>query len=64
MTESMALGAEACGSFSLTRASGEMPSVLDQPAGRAEFFRCEAMLNDVIPNPYYVEPDKLLAGRR
>jgi hypothetical protein len=36
--------------FSLTRATGEMPSVLDQPAGRAEFFRYEARLNDVIPN--------------
>ena len=36
--------------FSLTRATGEMPSVLDQPAGRAEFFRYEARLNDVIAN--------------
>jgi len=38
------------GKFSLTRATGEMPSVLNQPAGRAEFFRYEARLNDVIPN--------------
>lgn len=38
------------GNFSLTRAAGEMPSVLDQPAGRAEFFRYESRLNDVIPN--------------
>jgi len=37
------------GNFPLTRATGEMPSVLDQPAGRAEFFRYESMLNDVIP---------------
>ena len=36
--------------FSLTRATGEMPSVLNQPAGRAEFFRYEAKLNEVIPN--------------
>ncbi len=41
--------------FSLTRATGEMPSVLDQPAGRAEFFRYEARLNDVIPkNPQVI----------
>ena len=43
------------GNFSLTRAAGEMPSVLDQPAGRAEFFRYEAMLNDAIPkNPQVI----------
>jgi MEDS: MEthanogen/methylotroph, DcmR Sensory domain len=36
--------------FSLTRATGEMPSVLNQPAGRPEFFRYEARLNEVIPN--------------
>ena len=36
--------------FSLTRATGEMPSVLNQPAGRPEFFRYEAKLNEVIPN--------------
>jgi hypothetical protein len=35
--------------FSFVRATGEMPSVLDNPAGRAEFFRYEAMLNDVVP---------------
>ena len=32
------------------RAIGEMPSVLDQPSGRAEFFRYEARLNEVIPS--------------
>lgn len=37
------------GDFSLVRGTGQMPSVLDQPAGRAEFFRYEALLNDVIP---------------
>jgi hypothetical protein len=37
------------GEFILTRAAGEMPSVLDQPAGRAEFFRYEARRNEVIP---------------
>jgi hypothetical protein len=37
------------GGFKLTRATGEMPSVLDHPDGRAEFFRYEARLNDVIP---------------
>ena len=36
--------------FSMTRATGEMPSVLNQPAGRPEFFRYEAGLNEVIPN--------------
>jgi hypothetical protein len=36
------------GNFSLTRATGEMPSVLNQPDGRAEFFRYEARLNEVI----------------
>jgi hypothetical protein len=37
------------GEFSMTRATGEMPSVLNQPEGRAEFFRYEARLNDVLP---------------
>jgi hypothetical protein len=36
--------------FGMTRAAGEMPSVMDHPDGRAEFFRYEAMLNDVIPD--------------
>jgi hypothetical protein len=36
------------GDYSLTRATGEMPSVLDQPEGRPEFFRYEARLNDFI----------------
>lgn len=44
-----AAATQADGDFSLTRATGEMPSVLDQPAGRAEFFRYEARLNEVIP---------------
>jgi len=39
-------GGDSC----LTRATGEMPSVLDQPAGRAEFFRYEARLNELIPS--------------
>jgi len=42
--------AQAGEGFGLTRATGEMPSVLDQPAGRSEFFRYEARLNEVIPN--------------
>jgi hypothetical protein len=37
------------GDFSLARATGEMPAVLNRPDGRAEFFRYEARLNDVIP---------------
>jgi hypothetical protein len=41
---------ETGGGFSLTRGTGEMPSVLDQPEGRAEFFRYEAKLNEVMPN--------------
>src|ERR1700730_3161594 len=36
------------GEFSMTRATGEMPSVLDQPGGRAEFFRYEARLTEFI----------------
>jgi hypothetical protein len=38
------------GDFTLTRAAGEMPAVLNHPEGRAEFFRYEARLNEVIPN--------------
>jgi hypothetical protein len=38
------------GEFSLIRATGEMPSVLNQPAGRPEFFRYEARLNEFIPS--------------
>lgn len=38
------------GEFSLTRATGEMPSILDQPDGRAEFFRYEAKLNEFMPS--------------
>lgn len=38
------------GQFGMTRAAGEMPSLLDHPDGRVEFFRYEAMLNDVIPD--------------
>ena len=33
------------GMFGFLRATGEMPSVLDHPGGRTEFFRFEAMLN-------------------
>jgi hypothetical protein len=44
-----AAAAERGGDFSLTRATGEMPSVVNEPAGRAEFFRYEARLNEVIP---------------
>jgi hypothetical protein len=44
-----ASAAEAGGRFSIVRATGEMPSMLDNPAGRSEFFRYEATLNDVIP---------------
>jgi hypothetical protein len=36
------------GEWGLTRATGEMPSVLDQPEGRAEFFRYEARLTNWI----------------
>jgi hypothetical protein len=45
-----AAATETDGDFSLTRATGEMPSVVNQPAGRAEFFRYEAKLNEVIPS--------------
>jgi hypothetical protein len=38
------------GEFSLIRATGEMPSILNQPAGRAEFFRYEAKLNEFMPS--------------
>ena len=38
------------GTSGLLRATGEMPSVLDQPEGRTEFFRYEAMLTDVVAN--------------
>jgi len=70
MTESVALGilglsvpagthlaaaTRSGGHDGLTRATGEKPSVLNQPAGRAGFFRYEAGLNDVIP--------KFIAGR-
>lgn len=44
-----AAATQSSGDFSLTRATGEMPSVLDNPAGRAEFFRYEAELNDFVP---------------
>ncbi len=48
--ENAAATALSGGEFSLTRATGEMPSVLHQPEGRAEFFRSEARLNDFIPS--------------
>ncbi len=38
------------GDFSLTRATGEMPLALNEPTERAEFFRYEARLNEVIPD--------------
>lgn len=38
------------GGYGFTRATGEMPSVLDQQGERAEFFRYEARLNEVIPD--------------
>jgi hypothetical protein len=41
--------AQAGDDFQVIRATGEMPSVLDNPAGRAEFFRYEARLNEVVP---------------
>jgi hypothetical protein len=37
--------AKDAGTFGFLRATGEMPSVLDHPDGRTEFFRFEAMLN-------------------
>lgn len=39
---------QSSGDFSLTRATGEMPSVLHRTAGRDEFFRYESMLNDFV----------------
>ena len=36
--------------YRLTRATGEMPTVLNQPTERAEFLRYEARLNEVIPD--------------
>jgi hypothetical protein len=41
---------QSSGDFRLTRATGQMPSVLDNPSGREEFFRYEAKLNDFIPS--------------
>jgi hypothetical protein len=37
--------AKDAGQYDFLRATGEMPSVLDHPDGRTEFFRFEAMLN-------------------
>lgn len=45
-----AAAAQRGGGYGFTRATGEMPSVLDQPGERAEFFRYEARLNEVIPD--------------
>ena len=36
------------GTYGLTRGAGEMPSVLDNPEGRAEFFRYEARLTGLV----------------
>jgi hypothetical protein len=44
-----ATATQTAGEFGLTRATGEMPPVMDHPGGRAEFFRYESRLNDVIP---------------
>ena len=38
------------GEYSFTRATGEMPSILDHLAGRAEFVRYEAKLNEFTPS--------------
>jgi len=38
---------QACGTFGVVKAMAEMPSVLDHPAGRTEFFRFEARLNQL-----------------
>lgn len=46
--EQAALAARADGNSRFFRAAGEMPSVLDQPAGRAEFFRYEAKLSKLL----------------
>jgi hypothetical protein len=67
---------EDSGGYGLTRASGEMPSALDHPDGRAEFFRCGAeVLMDTLrthpmvivdgmihDNPYFIEPGKFVGG--
>ena len=45
-----AAAAQRGGRSGFTRATGEMPSVLGQPEERAEFFRYEARLNEVIPD--------------
>ena len=45
-----AAAAQRGGDYSLTRATGEMPTVLNQPTERAEFLRYEARLNEVIPD--------------
>jgi MEDS: MEthanogen/methylotroph, DcmR Sensory domain len=48
----------------LLRATGEMPSVLNHPDGRKEFFRYEARLTGFVvhDNPYYVDPGEFLRG--
>ena len=40
--------AQSPGTYRLTRAAGEMPSVLNNPDGRAEFFRYEARLTGLV----------------
>ena len=46
--EQAAAEARSAGGSGLTRAAGEMPSVLDHPDGRREFFRYEARLTGFI----------------
>ena len=40
---------QASGAFAFIKAMTEMPSGLDHPSGRTEFFRFEAMLNQLCP---------------
>ena len=44
----VATAAQGAARFSFIRATGEMPSVLDHPEGRAEFFRYESLLTAAI----------------
>ena len=44
----LATAAQGAARFSFIRATGEMPSVLDHPDGRAEFFRYESLLTAAI----------------
>ena len=44
----VATAAQGAARFSFIRATGEMPSVLDHPDGRAEFFRYESLLTAAV----------------